>query len=303
MIECKAGMAGYYRLVATNAKTGKQRVLADWFPNLITDAGLNYLGSRTDDNLDYCQVGSGSTAPTNADTGLAAFVAETNTTQAQSNGAQASPPYYGWRRVTKRFGEGVAAGNLTEVGMCADPLANGISLFSRALILDGGGNPTTVTVLANEFLDVTYELRLYPPLTDVVSTVNDGSTAYTVTTRAAMVTNSDWGMVGYGIYPTFGGFMDGGAAYDGAIGAITSSPSGVNDRHISLSVDGYSNNSLERTGSYYFGLNDANFNIQSFRWEIYGGGWYQCQFDPVIPKDNTKDLTIGVKVSWGRYVP
>jgi hypothetical protein len=97
--------------------------------------------------------------------------------------------------------------------------------------------------------------------------------------------------------------MDGGAAYDGAIGAITSSPSGVNDRHISLSVDGYSNNSLERTGSYYFGLNDANFNIQSFRWEIYGGGWYQCQFDPVIPKDNTKDLTIGVKVSWGRYVP
>jgi len=303
MIECKAGMAGYYRLVATNAKTGKQRVLADWFPNLITDAGLNYLGSRTDDNLDYCQVGSGSAAPTNADTGLAAFVAETNTTQASSSGAQSSAPYYGWRRVTKRFGEGVAAGNLTEVGMCADPLANGISLFSRALILDGGGNPTTVTVLANEFLDVTYELRLYPPLTDVVSTVNDGLDSYTVTTRASGVTSTTWywsHAIGVGI-GSLNTQID--RAYDGAIGAITSNPSGVSNDSDSNSVDGYSNNSLERSGSYYFGLNTANFSIRSLSWGFLYMGAYQSEFDPPISKDNTKDLTIGVKVSWGRYVP
>ena len=44
-------------------------------------------------------------------------------------------------------------------------------LFSRALIRDGAGNPTTLTVTAIDILTVTYQLRLYRPTTDIVSTV------------------------------------------------------------------------------------------------------------------------------------
>jgi hypothetical protein len=311
MIHCKAGLAGYYRMVATNAKTGKQRILADWFPNLITDYGLNILGVESWDNLEYCCVGSGNTTPTNSDTGLASIVAASNTnTTGNTSSTQNSPPYYGYRRRVIRFGEGVAAGNLTEVGMTAQDPFNPSStsqLFSRALILDGNGNPTAITVLSNEFLDVTYELRLYPPLNDVVEVISDGATSYTVTTRACEVTvlfssGIGWHNAGIGVSAAA---STGHLAYDGVIGSITESPSGISDGAGSYLNDAYQNNSLERTGSLYFGLDDGNFasGIKSVRFLARSMGAYQAEFNPVIPKVNTQDLTIGIKVSWGRYIP
>lgn len=304
MIHCRGLLAGRYRMVATNAKTGKQRLLADWFPNLITDYGLNALGAQSWNNLNFCCVGSGNDAPTNADTALASFVAASNTNNGSTTGVQNSEPYYGWRRRVIRFGEGVAAGNLSEVGMTANLTT--ASLFSRALILDGLGDPTTITVLSNEFLDVTYELRLYPPLTDVVEEISDGATNYTVTTRAAEVTSNGWasGTLGTRV-DALTGTSSWVVARSGPIGTITGTPSGSGSNRSSITNDTYQNNSLERTGLVYFGLGAGNFGtgIKSLWWRNTAFGSFQTEFDPVIPKIDTQDLTIGVKVSWGRYVP
>ncbi|HIQ53190.1 MAG TPA: hypothetical protein EYH51_08015, partial [Pseudomonas pachastrellae] len=192
---------GWYKFEAVRPD-GTKRVLADWFPNLITDAGLERMASNSD-WLGYCQVGSGNNPPNVLDTALANRVGSSNTAQASASGAQAEEPYFCWQRRTVRFAEGVAAGNLSEVGMGWTSSGN---LFSRALILDSEGNPTTITVAADEILDVTYEFRFYPRLTDVTGSVTlTGNIAgtYDYVMRAASVTSSSsssgWYIAGTGI--------------------------------------------------------------------------------------------------------
>lgn len=173
---------GHYTLVARKFNASGREVyarrVAD-FSNIIVDTGLNGLAlasnlitSSTSNayggTFAYCKVGAGATPPTSSDTALTAFIAATNaaaTTQASSSvtrGVVANSPTdtYNWVRIVWRFATGTAAGNLTEVAMAAGSGATG-NLFSRALILDANGQPTTVVILADEVLDVVYELRSY----------------------------------------------------------------------------------------------------------------------------------------------
>src|SRR5574337_1573872 len=184
-----ARLAGKFSLVA-HKLDGSSRVLAEWFDNLIVDNGLNRIG--TGSYMDQCYVGTGSTAPTNADTALEMQVASTSSIHATTSGTSTSPPYYGYSRRTFRFGVGAAAGNLTEVGVGWYSGTN--MLFSRALIKDIDGNPTTVTVLSDEVLDVAYEFRNYaPPADSAPYVVTISGVDYTFVTRAASVTgNPHW---------------------------------------------------------------------------------------------------------------
>ena len=51
-------------------------------------------------------------------------------------------------------------------------------------------------MLSTEFLDLTYELRYYPPLIDVLGTITLDGVVYDTTLRAASVTNADyWGSI------------------------------------------------------------------------------------------------------------
>lgn len=293
-------MAGYYKIEAVRLD-GTKRLLADWFPNLILDAGLNRWGTGA--IISHCQVGTGNTAPANTDTALVTYVAGSSTQQAASVGAQGTAPYYGFRQITFRFATGVATGTLAEVGV---GWAISGSLFSRALILDGGGSPTTITVLADETLDVTYELRFYPPLVDVVDTINISGVDYDYTLRAALVTNSlAWALNVATLITTVSATNY--VAYSGAVGAITSSPSGTTGSSSSAAAAAYSNNSLQRDFTVTWGLNNGNvsggimsvgFNTSSSDEEC--GGAYQVEFDPVIPKDATKTLSLSYRVQWAR---
>ena len=308
IIPAKPSLGGWFKLTAIRPD-GRERPLTDWFPNLITDGGLNRIG--TGGFLTNCHVGSGTVAPATTDTALQTFVANKTNALSSSSAAQASPPYYGSFTRTFRFDEGTAAGNLSEVGVGWGATASG-PLFSRALIVDALGDPTTITVLADEVLDVSYQLRLYPPLTDTVVAVTDSgpdATIHTVTVRASNVTSS-------GSNNTFGWSPDGnsttlspvqlGQFFSGAIGSITGQPSGSTFNVSSSQVfqSAYSNNSLEVVGGYSIGLTNANFGgIESLRFPARGLGVYQAGFDPIIPKDDTKVLTVNFKVSWGRHTP
>lgn len=304
MLQHKSHVAGRYKIEAVKVDSGERRLLADWFPNIITDIGLNRLG--TADPYDRCVVGTGSATPATTDTQLQTFVASTTTLQSSSSGAQNTEPYYGYYFTTYRFAAGAAAGNLAEVGM---GWAN-TSLFSRALILDGLGNPTTITVLADEFLDVTYEARLYPPTTDSVYNVTISGVVYTFTSRAASVTSSSaWG------FPTSffsGPLISDSAYYNGSIGAITTTPSGTSVTGATnlgtYSIDSYSNNSLERTFALSSSISQANLTGGISAMLISGDnnvattscGAYQIGVSPAIDKDATKTLTLNFGVSWAR---
>ncbi len=299
-ISASVGLKGFFKLEAVRPD-GTRRLLADWFPNLITDVGLNRIGSGS--YVNACHVGTDNTAPNVLDTTLGGYVAGTTTVQASAYGAQSTAPYYGWLTTTFRFAEGAAAGNLAEVG-AASAAANGggTVLFSRALILDEFGSPTTVTVLSDEVLDVSYELRIYPDLVDKTGTITiTGSGTHDYVARPSIITSgSRWGYILNRVasFTLFSGPI---TVYNGAIGATTSSPSGTAYSNAPVGNAAYVNNSLEKQGSVSFGLNAGNLagGIMSAKWETSVGA-FQCDFDPPIPKDSTKTLTLTFKVNWAR---
>jgi len=273
---------------------GSRRVLADWFPNLITDNGLDLIGS-SGSYLAYCQVGSGSATPANGNTSLGARIAGTNDIDATVTGAASSAPYFGWRRNTYRFAVGVAEGNIAEVGI--SPQTNG-NLFSRALILDGYGAPTTITVLADEVLDVTYELRCYAPSVDWSDTVTISGVDYAIVGRAANANSVIfWGFESDGTNNVVSACN----VYNGAIGSVTSTPSGTTGGYSTVSNAAYSASSLlkEATISWALGAGNLSGGISAILVH-FGVGTYQFGITPAIPKTNTTVLDLTFRNSWSR---
>jgi hypothetical protein len=203
--------------------------------------------------------------------------------------------------LTYRFAAGVAAGNLSEIGI--GWAATGDTLFSRALILDGSGSPTNITVDSDEIFDATYELRLYPPVTDVTGTITLDGNDYDYIIRAANVDGYGSAFIGgsWGNPYT----TNNQSAYSGAIGAITELPSGT--AQVSTSHTGSSTASGEFTGTVTWGIATGNFagGIESVVL-IHGISgvvllWaFQIDFDPAIPKDNTMELSLTYKYNWAR---
>lgn len=312
MIKLQTGMVGRFKLEKYKAdRDGNpiaetKEVAADWFDNLILDQGLNGLGTRSiQDSTSWIHVGSGSSEPAPGDSGLGNQISSTSNTQAQTNSNQSSEePYYLFRRVTRRFSAGSAAGNLSEVGAGWGSGAN--QLFSRALILDAEGAPTSITVLSDEVLDVTYEIRVYPDITDSTGVVEIDGVVYDYIARAANI-NQASGPAGWEFnrYGTYGGGRTEAVVHSGEIGDVFSLPSGASSNASSGSVGAYQDSSFNGSASATWGLNAGNVGgVRSIRFKV---GWsvWQIEFSSQvdgspIPKDNTKELTLTVSHSWAR---
>jgi len=300
------GVKGFVKIVGINKFTGRRRVLANWFPNKVLDTGRNYIGSNNG-WMDYCQVGTDNTTPTAGDTGLIEWFAGTSTKYTDVNSAQPSSPYYGYRRITYRFAQGSTATNLSEVGV-GWGLSAGANLFSRALIVDQFGSTTTVTPLADEILEVTYELRYYPPTSDVNGTiVLDGQT-YDTVIRASEVNSTTWqcDFIGtmVGIYSNGTGDW---SAWDGTLGTIIQAPNGSSqgiDNAANVSNVAYANNSYQRDMIANCGINGWNLGagIRSIRIRTTAGS-FQTQFSnqsggTTIPKTVAQTLSLTWRIAW-----
>lgn len=323
VIEIPVGVQGFYKLTKHKADANGEPILGtaeeiDWFPNIITDVGINGLAGAGDAMFHISCVGTGNTVPAASDTNLVSQVG----TRAFNNGAGESSvkinnnvvPYYGALRRTWRYAVGTATGVLAEVGVKSSA---GI-LFSRALIVDGLGAPTTLTVLSDEILDVTYECRVYPPTSDVVSVVSVDGVSTTVTLRTASaggaggishITNP-W-------VPTPGTpFLENSnvTVYgaDAVLGGINAVPTATSILVYSSAVGGnrmptgsqpaYINNSYYRDQKCFLGLTDANVAggvgaMVMSRNEAFA---YQMGFSPVIAKTNTKVLNVAVRTAYAR---
>jgi len=306
---CHFLMQGFLR-IQIRRPDGRVRWDSGFFPNKILNSGRNNMATQAN-WLDWCHVGTGSTPPTATDTQLQAFVCSTNTIVANSTSTQGSAPYFGYRRRTFRFAVGAGQGgqNLSEAGIGWN--STGSTLVSRALIIDPITQlPTSVTPLADELLDVTYELRYYPPLGDSSNSVTMNGVIYTTTTRAASVTDAIWSTYigqAIGIESAAGSYW---AAYDGNIGTITQFPSGTvayltQNNGYNL---GYSNNSYQRKMGTSVGASEWNLGlgIRSARL-LSKAGAYQTQFSSNpggnrIPKTNVYTMVVEWVVSWSEYV-
>lgn len=294
------GMQGWFRLMVRRAEDDSIKQDTGWFPNLITDIGLNRLG--TNFVIDRCCIGTGTSTPNVADTSLQAFVASASGTAPDVSGItnEGAPNYVSSREFGYRFVAGQLNGNYSEVGMGW----GNTTLWSRALIVDGVGSPTTITVLSNEYLDVFYSVRQVPDLADYTSTVVISGVSYSVTRRPSQVSSTGSGGWRFtnGVYTwsTNSGVTPA-IAYTGSLGAVNYVPGGSAAGCETAAQNTYVNNSLEQTGSITFGLTYGNHAGGIKAITVNGSACsYQHEFTPNIPKDSTKQLILNGKVSWNR---
>lgn len=307
-VPLKIRVAGYYKLEAIRPD-GSVRPLTGWFPNLITNTGLDNLATGGYP-WGTCVVGTGTTAPSNTDTQLVTQIASTTNAVSQASSASGTTPYYGTLTTTWQFPVGAAAGNLSEVGVGRSATA----LFSRALIVDGSNNPTTITVLSNEALNVTYVINMEPPLGQTTGNVSLGGSSYAWTLQAANVGNANaWAPSNDTNYAGMGSYADAGFTYSTqTLGAITSNPGGTGYGSSSSSAGTYTVGSYTQSFTINWDINHGNAPggvgsvLLQLNWGSDGGygvggaGQYQVSFTPVIPKDNTKVLTLVFQVTWAR---
>lgn len=298
-----ARVSGRYRL-GVQRPNGLLRMRTPWFDNLITDAGLDRLGGFTTDVLTYCQVGSGTAAPTTSDTSLGGLIGAT-ASATTLKGAGSGTPYYGFWRRTYTFASGAATGDVAEVGV-GWSAAGG--LFSRARVTDLDGAPATVRVLADESLIVVYECRCYTAQQDRSgSIVLDGAThAYTIRACQADMATTGSGAPGWYVPADTGfnmkQFRTACAAYDGPMGPAFDQPTGNE-----VAISG-----LQRTADYVPGSYVVSHLLQlpqsaavlpagiRSMWVQMGPACYQCEFDPPIPKTALHTLDLEFTIGWGR---
>lgn len=296
---------GFYTLLVRDAKTHKIKREVGPFHNKITDIGLNRIG--TGPAMTNAYVGTGTTPAAFTDTTMAAFKVASSTAGPGNNTSKAptlSNPYCSMSYV-RRFAAGAISGNITEIGVgwAANPLN---ALWSRELIVDSGGNPITLTVLANEFLDVVYTIRYYISTTDSAGSFVLNGITYNYTLRTAQLGGAYVDLTAVAGAPFIANFYAAGAT----LGAITSTPSGTTVSPVaSVTYPAYVNNSYTLDCNSAIPLNGGNGTggisaILLGTGNVVGGtglfqNW-QMLLDKPIPKTASNTMAITFSRTWGR---
>lgn len=302
---------------------GEPEEVLPWFDNLITDAGLDGMMSEARYNyLTACRIGTGNTPPANGDTQLTAQVGSTTDRQSIVDNYGPSNAYF-FTRVVNRFAAGTIHNkNLAEIGMGLNASS---ALFSKALLRDTSGNPTTITLRADEILDVTYELRLYMTPAEVSGqfTINGVDTTVRVfpTGWGSTANNEPWSPSGITLGRNL--FMNSQYSAETNLGlyetntTTVASPAGTFTAPNSVrntTPNAYVPGSFTRTitfdvpmaaGNFPSGIGSIRFNRNISTQDIgfAGVGQFCMTFNPKIAKTNqmTAKFTVGLTVA--RYVP
>lgn len=312
-----AALSGQFRMVVSEDAAGEYvKHDTGFFDNLITDVGMNRVGTVTTNSNSVISnfiilcgrfvVGSGSAAPAFTDTALAAPVAFASADPVLDS--QSSSYSRGWYEITVRhqFGQGQAVGNLSEIGIQSGSASG--PLWSRALILDGAGNPTTITVLADDFLTCYYTLRIMIPQEDAVFNIDvdydEDGVVPTIVTARPLAANSSSVTEGWGLTPMYNGSLYEVLAYSGGLSvptAVNPLGSGIGgNTPYGVSFAAYVPDSFERFYTIPLSLNQLNSpEIRTVKVQRLLGCW-QVEFDPPLQKDNTQIMQLTFGYSWAR---
>lgn len=304
-------LSGEYRMVITRADGTIED--SGWFHNLILDAGLDRLGSGFQSaTLAYARVGTGSSTPIASQVQLDSQIAVSGSGgSATSTSNEGAPTYRSTLTYTFAFAQGAVVGNVTEVGIGWG--TTGATLFSRALILDNTGSPTTITLVSIDQLTVFYRIRISPPLTDGTGVLTLGSTNYSYTTR--ILNAATFGQTQYLFHYGFEYF---GQPYSTAtttfgagasLAAITASnPVGTQSGSVPTAnavPNTYTNGTFYRDSVVTWPISSGNATggIQAIMMPFgtpYQPFRYQIVFGTPIPKSSTNVLTLTIRFSWAR---
>ena len=310
----QVGLHGEVKVIVKRAD-GTVRLDTGFFPNVITNLGLDALGNNH--NLfNNCAVGGGNSTPLNTNTKLDNFLAGgsqfSSETKYDYDPVRDTEFYKCSRTVGYRF-TGLDNKNISEVGLVSDARPELHSALTRTLIKNSAGEPTVITVLSGEILELQYRLWQVFDLKDkdqVVTAMIDGvEVPVNVKIRLAgvggtSISNSGWSYgeaVGRGI--TYGGSNQFGT---GEIGGITGKNLGtIYINPSNMSWEAYQPSTYKRKFYVNTPITEAVHPIRSFLF-FTGLGAYQVRFGTVggdlpIDKTNQDILQLGFEMSWGRY--
>ena len=312
-MQANMGMAGEFRVVVKRAD-GSTKIDTGYQKNLILNQGLDFFGGNNgSDMMAYCVIGSGNSQPSYTQNKLDASIRGVGGSQAGSKydyDATRDGALYKTNKVKKYSFTDLNNVNVSELGL-ASTYSNATTYFlcTRALIKDSQGNPTTITVLSGEILDIYYKLWAVYDTTDKTGTLNlldgvGGSIAYNWTVRLAKVTDalSYESLLGYALGYVSNRFT---TFNTGDLTAITTSPSGSGSNFYANKFKPYVANSYKRVIEFPLTVSEENKAIRSYTLST-TMGTYQIRFgsvanDSPINKTNTQTLYIPVEVSWGHY--
>ena len=306
---------GLYGEVKVIVKRADDTVRLDtgFFPNVITNLGLDAIGNDND-LFNFCAVGGGNSTPLNTNTKLDNFLAVGSQISSESkydyDPVRDTEFYKCSRTVGYRF-EGLDNKNISEVGLVGDYRSELHSAFTRTLIKNSAGEPTVITVLSGEILELQYRLWQVFDVKDkdqVVTAMIDGvEVPFNVKIRLAGVggnLNGSWCYaVIVGAHLTFQGnnYHQFGT---GELGEITGQNSGLTSVY-GLSWEAYQPSTYKRKFYVNASITEAVHPIRSLLF-FTGLGAYQVRFGTVdgdlpIDKTNQDILQLGFEMSWGRY--
>lgn len=305
------GIKGYITVELIDARTQRVKRKLE-FPNLITDAGINFVLGGTGNIgllLGAFKVGTGTATPAATDTALVNQVAATSESASPGNGVRGIGPAnaYWFERTVRTFMENEANGNLTEFAT-GNQLVGG-TIWTRMLFKDGVGTPTAITKTSAEQLRITYEHRMLIPADATQNTFNISGVNYDITTRAVQIDNGrSWGFDG-----AFGPILqlDG----DDVLSLATAfesdvlhnatgnfNPGGESIGASSAVLQGYVNGNFFRERECKWEPNVANFGTGVGSVSVGQGTQvaFQTVFAPKLAKTDTKRLTLMLRYSVAR---
>lgn len=288
----KIGVSGHFDIVK---KDKHGNVIDEYhFDNLILNNGLDLIGGLAKSSelnfIEYCFVGSGNIEPNVQQTALHSQFARVrlNAVDSRSTLTDDETSFSYVRKF--RFDENTANGNIAEIGVGA-LVSSKTALFCRTLIKSPSGQPTVITKLQGEILEITYTLKVSINTQDSIGTVQIGDKQYRYTARVAR---------------RYYNYSSSAIAYDGNINDINNQPRG-GSQYMSRAYAEYINESYNIDIVVSATIDQANFEngIRSILVRGFFNWWWQVQFDAIddnsaIPKNNTQKLNIVFNQSWGR---
>lgn len=268
--------------------------------NIITNWGLNQLATQNAGSfLTSCCLGTGTTPEDASQSRLVAFSYYTSSTitNVQTQGSLANLEC-SYLRVF-RFSPNIA-GTFTEVGVGTQSSPTNGFVGSRALIRDDEGNPSSISVLADEYLDVTYTFKIRIPnnAQQTSGNFNIGATSYSYVCKASEC--ALWHASGGNFSSTYAWGCDG---YSGTLSAnVDGYPTG-NPVYFSPAfslIEPYVDYSYNVKMKATIGLTNGNsYPIKSI-WLNAGQTRWQFELNTPIVKNNTQILTLNFEFTWAR---
>lgn len=301
--------AGHYTIKKRKVgQNSEEAVVVADFENLITTVGITRNLSGGIWVNSYCLFGTGTTAPAASDTSLEQPIGSLSTNGFAGMSWNGTPvpvqvttlPHEYKISAVANFTPGIVSGNLTEIGIYQYNSLGEPILFSRALIKDANGNPTTLTVLPDEYLDVYYYVRTF---------YNPIATPFSININGVAKTGTYYYRLGDP------------AVYGGSIQELFSKPSNINFYTGTLNaadpVSSLSNGDLTTIRGDWLNSPDVYTDGNKFvdltmsylpahgAWDfdvmVFGNNPYHFfKFNQRISKLDTENLNITYRYSWDK---